>query len=157
MSGLAQILAGARYCSCVSIAVVDGACVGRAQAGLGFARVQRGPDGAVRSVEVSLRTPGLDARLQVQSHYASGFDDLVAFFQGLAAGWRGWQGEQVYESLEHDLRLTATHNGHVRLAVQMSLTSEPEGWSASAVLRLDPGEEMTQAADDVAALMVSAQ
>jgi hypothetical protein len=124
---------------------------------LRFAQVQHGADGTVRAVEVSVRTPGLAARLQVQSHYAKGFDDLVAFFQGLAASWRGWQGEKAYESLEHDLRLTATHDGHVRLGVQMSRTSGPDGWSATVVLRLDPGEEMTRAADDVAALLVSAR
>ena len=112
--------------------------------------------GAVWSVAASLRRPGLDASLQVVSHYASGFDDLVAFFQGLAAGWRGWRGERTYESLEHDLRLAATHDGHIRLAVRMSRTSEPDGWTAGAVLRLDPGEEMTQAASDVAALLASA-
>lgn len=134
---------------------MDEACIGRARDGLRFAQVRRGPTGAVWSAEVSLRTPGLDASLQVVSHYASGFDDLVAFFQGLAAGWRGWRGERTYESLEHDLRLAATHDGHIRLAVRMSRTSEPDGWTASAVLRLDPGEEMTQAAGDVAALLAS--
>jgi Family of unknown function (DUF6228) len=137
--------------------VVDEALVGTEQDGLRFAQVQHGADGTVRAVEVSMRTPGLAAGLQVQSHYAKGFDDLAAFFQGLAASWRGWQGEKAYESLEHDLRLTATHDGHVRLGVQMSRTSGPDGWSASAVLRLDPGEEMTRAAGDVAALLAPAR
>lgn len=105
------------------------------------------------SVEVSLRTPGLEASLQVVSHYADDFDELVGFFQGLADDWRGWRGERVYESLEHELRLTATHDGHVRLAVQMAPTGDPDGWSASGILRLDPGEEMTLAAGAVAALL----
>jgi Family of unknown function (DUF6228) len=55
---------------------------------------------------VRLRVPGLDASRRVWAHYATGFDELVAFFNGLAADWRGWQGERTYESLEHDLRLT---------------------------------------------------
>jgi hypothetical protein len=136
---------------------VDEVLVGAEQDGLRFAQLQDSADGTVRSVEVSVRTPGLAAGLQVQSHYATGFDDLVAFFQELAASWRGWPGEKAYESLEHDLRLTATHDGHVRLGVQMSRTSGPDGWSASVVLRLDPGEEMTRAAGEVAALLASAR
>jgi hypothetical protein len=134
---------------------VDEALVGTEQDGLRFAHLRHGADGTVRSVEVSVRTPGLAAGLRVQAHYATGFDDLAAFFQELAGGWRGWPGEKAYESLEHDLRLTATHDGHVRLAVQMSRTSGPDGWSASVVLRLDPGEEMTRAAGDVAALLAA--
>jgi Family of unknown function (DUF6228) len=34
--------------------------------------------------------------LQVSSHYATGFADLVLFFQRLAADWRGWEGERSY-------------------------------------------------------------
>lgn len=33
-------------------------------------------------------------------------------------------------------------------------SSVPDGWSAAAVIRPDPGEEMTRAAGDVAALLV---
>jgi hypothetical protein len=55
------------------------------------------------------------------------------------------------------LRLTATHDGHVRLAVFLRQSSVPDGWSAAAVIRLDPGEEMTRVAGDVAALLVPLQ
>jgi hypothetical protein len=58
-----------------------------------------------------------------------------------------------YESLERELRVTATHDGHVRLAVQLRQSTVPDGWLAAAVLRLDPGEEMTRAAADVTALL----
>ena len=141
---------------------VEEACVGRALEGMHFQNVVRRPD-AVRgpevrfwSVEVCLRVPGLRASSRVSAHYASEFDDLVTFFRQLAADWRGWDGERVYESLERNLRLVATHDGHVQLAVQ--LWQEPRwqaGWSAAAVIMLDPGEEMTRAADDVAALLTS--
>ena len=105
------------------------------------------------SVDACLRVPGLEARSRV---YDTGFDGLAAFFGQLAADWRGWDGERVYESLEHNLRLVATHDGHVQLAVQ--LWQEPRwqaGWSAAAIFMLDPGEEMTRAAEDVAALLTS--
>ena len=102
-----------------------------------------------------LRVPGLDASLRVSAHYATGFDELVAFLNGLASDWRGWRGERTYESLEHDLRLTATHDGHIRLVVQLRETSVPDGWSATGAVQLDPGEQMTSAAQDVAALLAS--
>jgi Family of unknown function (DUF6228) len=131
---------------------VDEAMVGREDGGLAFELVERGPEGEIWYVGVRLRVPGLEASLRVSAHYASGFGDLVMFFRDLASGWRGWPGQKVYESLEHDLRLTAVHDGHVRLTVQLEQTW-PDGWSASAVLRLDPGEEMTAAAEGVAALL----
>ena len=119
---------------------VEEACVGRATEGLHFQNVVRapdvvrGPDVRFWSVEVCLRVPGLEASSRVSAHYASEFDDLVAFFRQLAADWRGWDGERTYESLEHDLRLTATHDGYVRLAVQLWQECGRFGWSAAAVI-----------------------
>jgi Family of unknown function (DUF6228) len=113
--------------------------------------VERSRTGEIWSVVVRLRSGGLDASLRVWA--PGGFGDLVAFFNGLAAGWRGWQGTRTYESLEHDLRLTATHDGHVQLVVQLRETMVPDGWSATAVVQLDRGEEMIRAAGDVAALL----
>ena len=132
---------------------VEAAAVGREAGGVRFEQVRRGPDGEIRSVVVRLRAPGLEASLRVPAHYATGFDELAGFLSGLASHWRGWHGERTYESLEHDLRLTATHDGHVRLAVQLRETSVPDGWSATGIVQLDPGEEMTRAAQDVAALL----
>jgi hypothetical protein len=67
--------------------------------------------------------------------------------------WPGWRDLRAYESLERELRLTATHDGHVRLAVFLRQSSVPDGWSA-AVIRLDPGEELTRVAGEVSALLV---
>jgi Family of unknown function (DUF6228) len=133
---------------------VDVAMVGREADGLLFSDAERGPDGEIWYVWARLRVAGLDAALRVSAHYATGFDELAGFFRELAADWRGWQGERAYESLEHELRLTATHDGHVRLAVLLRQSSVPDGWSAAAVIQLDPGEEMTRVAADVAALLV---
>jgi Family of unknown function (DUF6228) len=134
---------------------VDTVIVGRENAGLLLQDVERGPNDEIWYVGVRLRVDGLDAPLRVSSHYATGFDDLAGFFQGLAADWRGWPGERAYESLEHELRLTATHNGHVRIVVQLCQSSLPDGWSASGVLVIDPGEELTKAADEVTELLSS--
>lgn len=129
--------------------------VGSENNGLRFSDVKRGPDGEIWHVWVNLRLGGLDASWPVSPDYAAGFDELAEFFRRLADDWRGWPGERTYESLEHDLRLTATHDGHVRLAVQLSQSGLPDGWSASGVFRVDPGEEMTRAAEDLADLLSS--
>jgi hypothetical protein len=138
---------------CASIWAVDVAIVGREAEGLRFSDVERGRAGEVEFVWASLRVSGLDASLRISAHYATGFDELVSFFRELAAGWRGWPGERTYESLEHDLRLVATHDGHVRLAVRLRRSTVPDGWPVDAVIRLDPGEEMTRVAEDVAAVL----
>lgn len=129
--------------------------VGRENNGLRFSNVKRGPDGEIWHVWVNLHVGGLDASWPVSPDYATGFDELAGFFRGLAADWRGWTGERTYESLEHDLQLTATHDGHVRLAVRLSQSGLPDGWSASGVFRVDPGEEMTRAAENLADLLSS--
>lgn len=54
--------------------------------------------------------------------------------------------ERTYESADHDLRLTATHDGHVRLMAHLS--NDPDDWPATTVITLDPSEEMTRAAED---------
>lgn len=132
---------------------VDTVRVGRENDGLWFQDVERGPDGEIWYVWVRLRVGGLDAPLRVSSHYATGFDELTGFFQGLAADWRGWPSERTYESFEHELRLTARHDGHVRITVQLRQTSLPDGWSAAGVVTIDPGEELTRAAEDVTDLL----
>lgn len=127
--------------------------LGREDDGLRFSDAERGPDGQVWYVWVRLRVGGLDAPVRVSSHYATGFDELVRFVRGLAADWRGWQGERTYESLEHELRLTASHDGHVRIVARLHQSSLPGGWSASGEFRVDPGEELTIAAESVADLL----
>lgn len=76
--------------------------VGRDGDALWFSDVERSPAGEIRYVTVRLTVPGLQASLRVPAHHATGFDDLVSFFRQLASGWRGWHGEQTYESLERD-------------------------------------------------------
>ena len=44
---------------------------------------------------------------------------LADYFAALESDWRGWKGQRVYESTEDDLRLTATHDGHVWLHIEL--------------------------------------
>lgn len=133
---------------------VDSACIGLENDGLTLFDVRRS-DGEIWWCSARLRVPGLVAeKTHVAGHYAVTFNDLIDFFKALSADWRGWQGERSYDSLEGDLRLTATHDGrHVRLAVTLRQSAVADGWSASAVLSVDPGEQLSAIASDVEALL----
>lgn len=77
-----------------------------------------------------------------------GARDLLAFLRGLYDDFRGWDGERVWSSLEDELRIIATHDGHVHLRWQLThLPMTDRSWTFTAVTRHDAGEEMRILAD----------
>jgi hypothetical protein len=115
------------------------------------------PDSAMKVpaqyLSVAIEGPGLRASRQVYEAYDEGFSGLARYFSDLAANWRGWRGSRDYESIEGDLRIQATHDGHVKLRVTLWESTVPEGWRVEAEVRLDAGEALTAAASEVAALV----
>lgn len=69
-----------------------------------------------------LRSAGFMAVRHVWRHYVSGFVDLVTFFQRLEGDWRGWEGERVWQSLEGELEIAATHV-HSQVELWVTLTT----------------------------------
>jgi len=132
----------------------DSACIGLRHDGLLLHDVKRA-DTEIWWCSARLTVPGLVAEKErVSGHYAVTFRDLIEFFEQMASDWRGWDGSRAYKSLEHDLRLEATHEGsHIRLDVTLHQSSQPDGWRVSATLRLEPGEQLSRAAVDVRALL----
>jgi hypothetical protein len=67
---------------------------------------------------------------------------LAAFFADLAANWRGWTGAKTHESPEHELRITATHDGvgYVTLVPKLCCLLSGVEWSAEVTLGLEPGQ-----------------
>lgn len=105
-------------------------------------------------MDVEVVDAGLRAESTVTSHYAVGFDDLVEFFAGMMESWRGWDGDRVYESLEHELRLVGQHLGsRVRIGVELAQASDPDGWCVRATFTVDAGEQLSTAAHDLATLL----
>jgi Family of unknown function (DUF6228) len=84
---------------------------------------------------------------------------LADYFAALESDWRGWKGERVYESTEDDRRLTATHDGHLWLHIELcherdaSDGAERRGWTVETWLRLDPGEELSHASRGIRAVV----
>ncbi len=112
--------------------------------------------GAPDTVIATLELDGLTATASVVSNYASGFEDLASYFQSLVDNWRGWSDVRTWESLEHDLRLDARHE-HSRVQLTVTVRRDRadwgnDGWRVVGDLSLEPGEELSQIARDVAAL-----
>lgn len=121
---------------------------------LRFATDRSRPDAPADVLVVSVEGPGLTASLDVHPHVVEGFLDLVDFVEGLERDFRGWPGERVYELLESDLRLAATHLG-ARIWIDVVLWRfwAPEPWRCEAVVALEPGEELRRAAVDLGELL----
>lgn len=114
-----------------------------------------GPGSVVDYLTVRIEGPDLFASRQVYAGWEEGFAGLARYFESLMDSWRGWDGERVFESIEHDLRVSATHDGHVRIAVVLWESTEPRGWRVEAELRIDAGEQLSVAAREVSALVAS--
>jgi hypothetical protein len=82
---------------------------------------------------------------------------LDGYLAALAADWRGWDGSRVWRSTEGELRIEATHDRtrYVTLAVtvQPSQAGITPTWSARCTFDLEPGEQLTNLASDVAAFL----
>jgi len=74
-----------------------------------------------------------------------GWAALTTFFDDLAASWRGWEGEKVWASIQHDLRLTAVADelGHVRLSFTIQNGPTPSWTVDVSDVRFDAGEDLS--------------
>ncbi|WP_228941626.1 DUF6228 family protein [Nocardioides sp. Leaf374] len=104
-------------------------------------------------LSVTLEDLDLRATRRVYEGYDEGFTSLARYFNELATDWRGWNGSRYYESIEGDLRIQATHDGHVNLRVLLRESAVSTGWCVEAELRLDAGEALNAAAADIAHLV----
>jgi hypothetical protein len=111
-------------------------------------------DGYALSFRAELTAKGLSATSLVVVPQGR---DLDAFFDRLAANWRGWQGEQRWDSLEHDMSIAAAHDGigHVRLRVTLRESYRPDSWAASATFTVAAGEELRALASKIARFLVT--
>jgi hypothetical protein len=80
-------------------------------------------------------------------------DGLDAFLAELADDWRGWQGVRGWQTLEDDLSIEATHEGHrVRLVFIVRGGLGSDGWQIRLPVPIAPGEGLTRVAKEVANL-----
>jgi len=67
---------------------------------------------------------------------------LAAFFDDLAACWKGWEGEKRWESVEQDFTLSITADGLGHVAMKVILKSGPyeDDWCVQSVIHVDAGQ-----------------
>jgi hypothetical protein len=108
---------------------------------------------------VELRAPGLTAR--VDEVVAWIWDsDLTTFLEGLAAEYRGWDGERSWQTNDRDLSLSAVFRSGGHVGLTWSLRPWPQaagGWGASVTTWLEAGEQMTTLAADVRHFLTAEQ
>ena len=68
--------------------------------------------------------------------------DLVAFFDDLAANWKGWADKKEWRSVEHDFALSCTSDGLGHAAMRVTLKSGvyEDDWCVQAVIHVDAGQ-----------------
>lgn len=106
---------------------------------------------------IELRADGLNVE-RVVFMYTFSWASLVDFFDGLAAAWRGWDGERLWESPEYDLAISGVSDtlGHNMLQITVrdgpvyTWKTRVDGFSISA------GEDMAAIARDLRSWVDSA-
>lgn len=123
---------------------MDEVSIGSGRTQLQLSRIARDRVGRAELLRARVTAPGLDASRDAYAY--NGYEDLAAFVEDMAEHWRGWDGERKYNSLEGDLEIAGTHDGHVRLAVRLNQHPGPGGWMVRADIVIDPGEDLAAAA-----------
>ena len=104
----------------------------------------------VLDFQCELADAGVNAATWVRT---LGGDGIAPWAADLAESYRGWDGVRTWESLEHDLRIDAMHDGrgHVRLrfVIRGPRAYESDAWEASVVVTLDAGEGMRRLAAEL--------
>jgi len=97
--------------------------------------------GKVESFRVTVEAAGLTASTVVWNSYDDGFERLAKYFERMAADFRGWDGDRVWEQAEPPLSFAARHDRISRISLEVRLDQlQVEGpWSATVRLTLDPG------------------
>ncbi|KUM34892.1 hypothetical protein AR689_12405 [Arthrobacter sp. EpRS71] len=110
-------------------------------------------NGQIENLTVTAHLPGLNATKDVWDF--DGWSGLLSFFEDLASNWRGWDGDKNFDSIEGDFRLAAKHDGHIHLALELRESGRSTPWTAMGELILDPGEELTAAAESLREMLVA--
>ncbi|WP_406210478.1 DUF6228 family protein [Kitasatospora sp. NBC_01560] len=108
------------------------------------------PDQYGVAFSVSLRGEGLHARVEDVKVWVWDGEYLFDFLDGLAADFRGWDGERTWQTNHLALSATFHSGGHVCVtwSIQPRLTAR-QTWAASITTWLEAGQQMADLAADV--------
>lgn len=97
---------------------------------------------------IVLKAPGLSAESAIELEDWGGWaTGLVAFFEAMAAEWRGWDGVKEWSD-DGDYRtdtITATHDGlgtvelRISTSPRLGWTADEGKWALELIVPVDPG------------------
>jgi hypothetical protein len=103
------------------------------------------------SLTALLEGQGLQARGGVVTY--AGIEGLDIFFADLASRWRGWDGQLVWMSIERELEVRAVRRASRNDLVVTLQSGSPGIWSAAVDISIEPGEETSRIAAELADFM----
>jgi hypothetical protein len=103
------------------------------------------------SLTALLEGQGLQARAGVVTY--AGIEGLDTFFADLASRWRRWDGELVCNSIESELEVRAVRRASRNDLVITLRSGGPRIWSATIEISIEPGEETSRIAAELAGFM----
>jgi hypothetical protein len=113
-------------------------------------------DGYVRTFTTELHADGMTASTTAEVNGQSdelGAVSLAGYLASLAADWSGWDGVRRWASVGTEaLTVEARHDRQatVHLTVVLGEDRLYPGWSAQATFEVEPGEQLTRLAADLA-------
>ncbi|MFD5549532.1 DUF6228 family protein [Streptomyces goshikiensis] len=131
---------------CVTIRCQDNVSVG-----VSF-RDRHSSDDYCVHYSVEVQAPGMTARLDKAVAWIGNSSDLAPFLEKLAGDFTGWDGEQCWETDDHDFAVSAVFRpgGYVNLTWTLRpWRTAAGGWSASVTTRLEAGEQMASFAAEI--------
>ncbi|MEV6979406.1 DUF6228 family protein [Kitasatospora sp. NPDC093806] len=109
------------------------------------------PDGDRVQYAVEASAPGLAVRVDGVVAWNWGAE-LAPFLEELAADFRGWSGQRVWQTSNRDLTVTAVFRSGGNIGLTWTLhpwRSAAGGWEASVTTWFEAGEQMSALAVDV--------
>ncbi|MCG8971516.1 DUF6228 family protein [Streptomyces sp. CL12-4] len=92
-------------------------------------------------------------RAQLETVTVTVWDDMSAFFDGLARDFRGWEGERVWTNNHLVVTATFSSGGHVSLGWTLRPDPFSEDWTCTVTAMIEAGEGMTAVAEDLRAFL----
>jgi uncharacterized protein DUF6228 len=102
-----------------------------------------GSAGVAVSLALRARNLSADATAELEL-WGGGTAELVAYFEDMAASWRGWAGAKEWTDDGRTVALSATHDGIGAIEIAVSVSSHagwpgPGSWAVQMVVAEEPG------------------
>lgn len=100
--------------------------------------------GGEARVPIRVVAPGITASATIElAAWSGGLPRLPAYFDDLAAAWRGWAGAKDWTDDEGAVAISATHDGKGLVLLRVTVTNTgyaaPGSWQVTADVPVEPG------------------